>query len=146
MKMRDVVLRAIARKITWDQAADILGISYSAMWRLRALYVRRGYDGFWVRAAHRPLPCVPFAILEKVLVLYQEKYPHADVRSFQRKLSAKHSVHLTYDVLEQALYGAGLIAGRRASSTANVSGNPELQRRPARLHSPSPRLTRLGTV
>ena len=53
MKMREVVLRAVARKITWNQAADVLGISYSAMERLRQLYGRRGYDG--LRSFHEKL-------------------------------------------------------------------------------------------
>jgi Homeodomain-like domain len=79
MKMREIVLRAIAKKITWDQAADILGISYSSMDRLRRLYKRRGYDGFWVRARRQGhLPTVPFATVEQILLLYQEKYLRLD--------------------------------------------------------------------
>jgi hypothetical protein len=109
MKMREVVLRAIAKKITWDQAADILGMSHSAMWRLRGLYQRRGYDGFWVRATRKPggLP-VPLSDLEKVLLLYQQRYSHLDPRSFQKILSKKHSIHLDCDWLSQALREAGL--------------------------------------
>ena len=111
MKMREVVLRAIAKKITWDQAADVLGTSYSAMDRLRRLYKRRGYDGFWVRASRKPpLPHVPLATVEKVLLLYQEKYSHLDARSFHEKLSKKHGIHLSYHWVEQALREAGLVA------------------------------------
>ncbi len=108
MKMREVVLRAIAKKITWDQAADILGMSHSAMWRLRGLYQRRGYDGFWVRATRKPggLP-IPLSDLEKVLLLYQQKYSHLDARSFQKILIKKHSIHLDSDCLSQALREAG---------------------------------------
>jgi hypothetical protein len=77
MKMREVVLRAIARKITWDRAADVLGISYSAMERLRQLYGRRGYDGLWVRAIGKPRQkSVPLEAVEEVFLLYQEKYSH----------------------------------------------------------------------
>ena len=109
MKMREVVLRAIAKKITWDQAADILGMSHSAMWRLRGLYQRRGYDGFWVRATRKPgaLP-IPLSDLEKVLLLYQQRYSHLDLRSFQKILGKKHSIHLDRDWLSQALREAGL--------------------------------------
>jgi len=111
MKMREVVLRAIARKITWDQAADVLGISYSAMDRLRRLYKRRGYDGFWVRASRKPpFPHVPLATVEKVLLLYQEKYSRLDARSFHQKLSKRHGIHLSYVWVEQVLREAGLVA------------------------------------
>ena len=109
MKMREVILRAIAKKITWDQAADILGMSHSAMWRLRGLYQRRGYDGFWVRATRKPggLP-VPLSDLEKVLLLYQQRYSHLDARSFQKILRKEHSIHLDCACLSQALREAGL--------------------------------------
>lgn len=110
MKMREVVLRAIARKITWDQAADVLGISYSAMGRLRQLYGRRGYDGFWVRAMGKPhQKNVPLATVEEVLLLYQEKYSYLSVRSFYQKLPRKHRIDLSYEWVEQALHEAGLI-------------------------------------
>jgi hypothetical protein len=117
MKMREVVLRAIAKKITWDQAADILGMSHSAMWRLRGLYQRRGYDGFWVRATGKPggLP-VPLSALESALLLYQQRYSHLDARSFQKILSKKHSIHLDCDWLSQALREAGLTGPVQARS------------------------------
>jgi len=112
MKMREVVLRAIAKKITWDQAADILGMSHSAMWRLRGLYQRRGYNGFWVRASRKPsLAWVPFATLEKVLLLYQEEYSHLDARSFRDKLIKKHSIYVDHDWLGKVLSEAGLLQG-----------------------------------
>ncbi len=110
MKMREVVLRAIARKITWNQAADILGISYSSMESMRQLYKKRGYDGFWVRANHRPRQKnVPLATVEQVLLLYQEKYSRLSVRSFHEKLQAKHGISLSYEWIERALHEAGLV-------------------------------------
>jgi hypothetical protein len=111
MKMREVILRAIAKKITWVQAADVLGISYPAMERLRRLYKRRGYDGHWVRSSRKPaLPQVPLAIVEHVLLLYQEKYSRLDDRAFHRKLRETHHISLNYHWLKQALHEAGLIA------------------------------------
>jgi len=110
MKMREIILRAIARKITWDQAADILGMSPPAMLRLRNLYEKRGYDGFWVRAAQKsPLPQIPFAVLEKVLLLYQDKYSRLDVRAFHEQLRKRHSIRLSYPWLAQTLREAGLV-------------------------------------
>ena len=117
MKMREVILRAIAKEITWDQAADILGMSHSAIWRLRALYERRGYDGFWVRArGKRPAPYVPLATVEKILLLYKGKYSHLDARSFQEVLSKKHSIHLAHAWLSQTLKESGLLADAKLAS------------------------------
>jgi transposase len=122
MKMREVILRAIAKKITWGQAADVLGISYSAMERLRRLYKRRGYDGHWVRASRKTAsPQVPLATVELVLMLYQEKYSRLDARAFHEKLRMRHRISLNYSWLEQALREAGLLAqtpGHRDASEA----------------------------
>ena len=110
MKVREVVLRAIAKKITWDQAAEVLGVSYVAIDRLRRLYQRRGYDGHWVRARRKTsAPHLPLATVERVLLLYQEKYSHLDARAFHQRLRKTHRISLNYSLLAQTLYEAGLV-------------------------------------
>src|ERR1700722_17877351 len=44
-KVQEVVLRAMAMKITWWQAAGILGLSDRSMRRWRERYEEFGYDG-----------------------------------------------------------------------------------------------------
>jgi len=43
MKVQDVMLQAMAKKITWWQAAEILGISDRHMRRWRERYLEGGY-------------------------------------------------------------------------------------------------------
>jgi hypothetical protein len=110
MKMREVILRAIARKITWDQAAEVLAISPAAMARLRRLYQRRGYDGHWVRASRKTFSTqVPFATVERVLLLYQHRYSGSDARTFHQRLRSRHGIDLSYPLLAQILREAGLL-------------------------------------
>ena len=45
MKIQEVMLRAWAKKITWWQAAEIVGISDRHMRRIRERYEEFGYDG-----------------------------------------------------------------------------------------------------
>ena len=45
MKVQDVMLQAMAKKITWWQAAEILGITDRQMRRMRERYEEHGYDG-----------------------------------------------------------------------------------------------------
>jgi hypothetical protein len=45
MKVQEVILRAVARKITWWQAAEIIGISDRPMRRWRERYEEFGFDG-----------------------------------------------------------------------------------------------------
>src|SRR6266536_3284818 len=49
MKVQDVMLQAMAKKITWWQAAEILGISDRHMRRWRERYVEEGYNGLFDR-------------------------------------------------------------------------------------------------
>jgi len=43
VKIQDVILRAMAKKITWWQAAEIIGISDRSMRRWKARYDESGY-------------------------------------------------------------------------------------------------------
>src|SRR5258708_39499044 len=54
MKVQDVMLQAMAKKITWWQAAEILGISDRHMRRWRARYEAEGYNGLMDRRRGKP--------------------------------------------------------------------------------------------
>jgi hypothetical protein len=45
MKVQEVILRAMAKKITWWQAAEIIGMSDRQMRRLHWRHREHGYDG-----------------------------------------------------------------------------------------------------
>jgi hypothetical protein len=45
MKVQEVILRALAKRITWWQAAEIIGICDRQMRRWRERYEEFGYDG-----------------------------------------------------------------------------------------------------
>jgi hypothetical protein len=49
MKIQEVILRALAKKITWWQAAEIIGITHRQMRRWHWRYKEYGYDriGDW---------------------------------------------------------------------------------------------------
>jgi hypothetical protein len=54
MKIQEVILRAMAKRITWWQAAEILGLSDRQMRRWHRRYQKWGYDGLWDRRRGRP--------------------------------------------------------------------------------------------
>src|SRR6266481_958407 len=114
MKVQDVILQAMAKKITWWQAAEILGISDRHMRRWRERYVEQGYNGLFDRRRGQPSRRrVPVATVEKVLALYGEKYCDLNVQHFHEKLQAEHGIELSYTWVKQALQGAGLVARGR---------------------------------
>src|SRR5260370_13030779 len=115
MKVQEVILRAMAKKITWWQAAEILGMSDRQMRRLHWRYREHGYDGLVDRRVGKASPKrVPLAVVEPVLSLYQEKYFDLNVRPFHAKVRAHHQIRLSYTWGTQALQGAGLV--RRVST------------------------------
>src|ERR1022692_1480082 len=114
MKVQEVILRALAKKITWWQAAEILGISDRHMRRWRERYEEFGYDGLFDRRRGKPSPKrVPLAMVEQVLGLYRDRYHDLNVRHFHEKLRAKHQIELSYTWVKAALQGAGLVARGR---------------------------------
>jgi len=114
MKVQEVILRAVAKKITWWQAAEIVGISDRQMRRWRERYEEHGYDGLIDRRRGRPSEKrVPLAQVEEVLGLYREKYFDLNVQHFHEKLGAVHNIEWSYTWVKSALQGAGLVAKGR---------------------------------
>lgn len=114
MKLQDVMLRAMAKRITWYQAAEILGISCRQMLRWQTRFKHEGYEGLFDRRRGVPSPKrVPLETVETVLRLYQEQYFDFNVRHFHEKLTAEHNINLSYTWVKAALQGAGLVKPRR---------------------------------
>jgi hypothetical protein len=126
MKLQDVILKAMAKKLTWIQAAEIAGMSVRNMQRKRQSYKDYGYDGlFDQRRGKRSIHRVPLEIAERVLGLYRDTYYDLNVRHFHEKLRDDHHIRLSYSWVKQALQGAGLVARRRKRG-------PHRRRRPRR--------------
>src|ERR1700681_4877769 len=127
MKVQEVILRAMAKKITWWQAAEIIGISDRHMRRWRERYQAFGYDGLFDRRRGKPSPeRGPLAPAEQVLGLYRDRSPDLIVRHFHERLRDQHQIELSYTWVKQALQGAGLVARGRK----RVAHRKRRERRP----------------
>jgi transposase len=126
MKVQDVLLKAMARKITWWAAAEILGVTDRTMRRWRERLRTDGYAGLADRRKGKPsAKRIPLATVEKVLGLYQETYYDLNIRHFHEKLRDEHGIKLSYTWVQKALHGAGLVAKRHKRG-------PHRRRRPRR--------------
>jgi transposase len=113
MKLQDVLLKAMAKKITWWQAAEIIGVTDRTMRRWRERLEKHGYSGLADRRKGRPSgKRVALATAETVLRLYQETYHDLNIRHFHEKLKEVHGIELSYTWVQKALQGAGLVAKR----------------------------------
>jgi hypothetical protein len=118
MKIQEVILRAMAKKITWWQAAEILGFSDRHVRRIGERYQQFGYESMFDKRRSQPSPKrVPFATVEKVLALYRDKYFDLNVRHFHEKLREEHAIALSYTWVKSVLQGAGLVARQRQRGT-----------------------------
>ena len=114
MKLQDVLLKAMAGKMHWWEAAEIIGVSARTMRRWRERLEEHGYDGLTDRRkGQRSQRRVPVKTCEKVLGLYQERYFDLSVRHFHEKLKEEHLIELSYTWVKQALQGAGLVQRRK---------------------------------
>lgn len=118
MKVQEVILRAMAGKLKWWDAAEILGVTDRSLRRWRKRYEERGYDGLYDRRKGRPSPKrIAVKTLEQVLELYREKYFDFNVRHFHEKLAEEHGIELSYTWVKLALQGAGLVKKQRRRGT-----------------------------
>ena len=124
MRVRDVMLQAMAKKITWWQAAEILGVSPRTMRRWKWQYDQHGFRG--IRDKRKGKPSwrkVPMEEVNRVLMLYRTQYYDLNVRHFHEKLHEDHGLKWSYTWVKNVLQGAGLAKRRR-------SRQPHRKRRP----------------
>jgi transposase len=114
MKLQDVILKAMAKKLSWIEAAEIAGMSVRNMQRMRDRYREHGYTGlFDQRRGKNSYHRVPMATAELVLGLYRDKYADFNVRHFHEKLQETEGIWLSYSWVKQALQGAGLVSRKK---------------------------------
>jgi len=137
MKLQDVILKAMARKLTWIQAAEIAGMSVRNMQRMRQRYQEDGYTGlFDHRRGKRSIHRVPMEKAEKVLALYRDRYADFNVRHFHEKLKRDggHPTQLQLGEAGPARRGPGgpatqTGAASPAKAAPAVAGNAAAHRR-----------------
>lgn len=126
MKVQDVLLKAMAKKLTWWAAAEIIGVSDRTMRRWHGRLEKDGYAGLADRRKGKEsAQRIPLATAEEVLRLYREEYYDLNIRHFHEKLGEVHDIELSYTWVQKALQGAGLVAKRHKRG-------PHRRRRPRR--------------
>jgi len=114
MKVQEVILRAMAKKLTWLQAADILGVSPRTMRRLRWKFEKQGCKALVDRRKRTPSSRrAPVVEVRRVLGLYRDKYDGFNVRHFVDIVRERHGSELSYTTIKNALQAAGLVKKAR---------------------------------
>ena len=109
MTRKEVIVRAIAKELTWIQAADICGITARQMRRLKYRYEQYGYDGLVDgRGGKTRRKRIPLATIEHLCQLRREKYADFSVQHFWEKATEVHGLAISYTWAKLALQAAGL--------------------------------------
>jgi transposase len=118
MKIQEVILKAMAGKLKWWEAAEIIGVTDRTMRRWRERYQDHGYSGLWDYRKRSPSPKrIPVEVLEQVLQLCREKYFDFNVQHFHEKLKEEHGIQQSYTWVKTALQEAGLVERRKKRGT-----------------------------
>ena len=109
LKVQEVIAKVMARKLTWWEAAEIMGVTDRTMRRWRGRIEEGGYTSLYDRRKHPSPKRIPLEQAQEVLKLYQEKYSDFNVRHFHEKLASDHGIELSYTWVKKALQLAGLV-------------------------------------
>jgi hypothetical protein len=90
MKLQDVLLKAMAKKITWWEAAEIIGVTDRTMRRWRERLEEHGYSGLADRRKGKvSFRRVPLKTCEEVLRLYREEVLRFQHSSLSREAAKR---------------------------------------------------------
>jgi transposase len=114
MKLHDVLVRAIAGKMTWVQAADVLGVTPRTMRRWRYRMEQYGIDGLRDRRMQSPSgKAITPPELAQWLRLYRARYAGYNARHFWVTCRREHGLKWSYTLIREALQKAGLVRRHR---------------------------------
>lgn len=114
MKVQEVLVRALAGRLTWLQAADILGMSPRSVRRWRARMERFGVEALVDRRHRQPsVHAIRPAELSRWLTLYRTRYRGYNARHFWSTCRREHGLTWSYTLIRQALQSAGLVRKQR---------------------------------
>jgi hypothetical protein len=118
LRFEEALERYRKRRLTADEAGEVLGMSGRNFRRLLVRYDEAGEEGLRDRRLGRPSPRrAPAAELSRMQILYQERYRDFTVKHFHEQLQQRHNYKLGYTVTRLALQAAGLAVKTKRRGT-----------------------------
>lgn len=110
MTRREVIVKAIARQISWVQAAEIAGVSPRQMRRIRRGIEYGGMSAVMDQRGGRPRrKRISAGTVELLIRLKRDRYPDFSLRHFYEQVTEKHSVKVSYNWMRQMLQEAEVV-------------------------------------
>src|SRR3989338_319513 len=126
MTRKEVILKAINKKISWIQASDILGVSPRHMRRLKERWEQGGYGGLRDHRAGKPRRNrISLKVIEEICRLKREIYPDFSIRHFYEYATQKHKLAVSYNWTRIVLEEAGIVIHIDGSTHTWIQGLPQ---------------------
>jgi transposase len=110
MTRREVITKAIAKRLSWVQAAEIIGIKPRQMRRIRWRVEHYGMDAVMDQRGGRPRrKRIKAGTIELLCRLKRDVYPDFSLRHFYEHVTEKHGVKVSYNWLRLMLQEAGVV-------------------------------------
>jgi transposase InsO family protein len=110
MTRQEVITKAIARQITWLQAAEILRVSARQMRRIRRKVEQFGMSAVMDQRGKRPCRrLIRAATIEMLIRLKRDVYPDFSLRHFYEHVTEKHQLKVSYNWMRLMLQAAGVV-------------------------------------
>lgn len=111
MTIQEVILKAMAKRLSWIEASEIVGYSERHMRRVKAKYEREGFHGLYDGRSGKLSPRrISSEVVEEILRLYSTQYYDFNVLHFHEKLLEKHGFTMSYTWTKSLLQKSGLVA------------------------------------
>lgn len=120
LRFEEAMERYRKRRLTAEEAGELLGVSGRHFRRLLVRYEEEGEEGLRDRRLGKVSPRrAPAAELSRMQILYQERYRDFTVKHFHEQLEKRHHYKLGYTVTRLALQGAGLVTRQKRRGGAH---------------------------
>src|SRR5229473_5066702 len=110
MTRREVIIKAIARQLSWVQAAEVLGITARHMRRIRRTIERYGMEALMDHRGGRPRRRrIKVGTVALLIRLKRDIYPDFSVQHFYEQVTEQHRVKVSYNWLRLMLQEAEVV-------------------------------------
>ena len=110
MTRREVITKAIAKQLSWLQAAEIVGVTSRQMRRIRWTVEHYGLNAVMDQRGGRPRrKRIKAGTIELLCRLKREVYPDFSLQHFYEHVTEQHGIQVTYNWLRLMLQEAGIV-------------------------------------
>jgi transposase len=109
MTRKEIIMKAIEGKLTWIQAAQIIGVTDRQMRRMKQRYEAQGLDGIIDRrSGGKRRERIKAEVIDQVLTLRRAYYHDFSVAHFHEFATQKHGIEMSQTWMRKLLQDAGL--------------------------------------